>query len=360
MMNSTVFWVIGPALGHVSRSLVVARRLRSDFGVDSQFCGSDLHGHHAALLDKEFQHHDLRCQRDEMIQFAERVENLIVNSRPDLVCFDCSPLPWLAALGALPAPAVFLTNWFVTSLNPEPTLQDQWWAERLPHLQQLRREQHLVPAGSARDLYELGMKRILLADPQVLLPGTELPDRFRVVGACIWEPQMDLPKALAAPGRLIYVALGSTGRRPIPPALINSLVERLRPDRVVAAGTRHAVPDLEQVEYFERLPASAVLDHSLLCLTHGGSGSVYQALDRGVPVACWPSHRNHEILAERIEELGLGVHLTPRNWPDKVESLITGFDQMRARTEELARTRMDGPGNAAREIADVILQCSPK
>jgi len=353
-MNSTVFWVIGPALGHVSRSLVVARRLRSDFGIDSRFCGSDLHGHHAALLDGEFQHHDLPCSREEMVRFAERVEGLIADYRPGLACFDCSPLPWLAALGRLPTPAAFLTNWFVTGLGPAPTMQDHWWAAHLPQVQQLRRDRGLESPGSARDFYESGINLTLLADPRLLLPGMELPGRFRVVGPCVWEPEMDLPGELTSPGKLIYVALGSTGKRPIPPALMAALVQALQPDRVVATGTQRAVSGLESVEYFDRLPASAVLEHALLCLTHGGTGSVYQALSRGVPVACWPSHRNHAILAERVEALGLGLHLTPENWPGKIGSLAAGFASMKARAGEFARSPMDGPGNAARELAELI------
>jgi len=353
-MKSKVLWIIGPALGHIGRSLLVARRLKSDHGIDSEFCGLDLHNYQATLLGNEFKHYHLHCQKEEIVQFAELVHRQIADSQPDVICFDCSPLPWLAALGRVSAPAIFITNWFLTSLGSMITLQDEMWNERSDFFKQLRKERQLEPCLSARDLYELGMQRVLLADPFLFLPEVKLPNHFRVVGPCSWEPETAMPSSLSTMNKMIYIAMGSTGERPLPTALIDALVTKLEPDWVVGAGKTRLVADSKVATWFDKLPASKVLGRSLICLTHGGTGSTYQALSFGVPLACWPTHRNQSILADQVEKLHLGVHLTPEGWPQQIDSLVDHFNQIKSHVQQFAQVEIDGPSNAAKEIVEVI------
>ena len=347
-----ILWVVGPALGHVSRALVVARRLRRDQGVESLFCGRDRHGHHAELLGEEFSHQDLGEADGAETDFADAVRRVLDRSRAAVVGLDCSPLPWLVALGDLPVPVAYLTNWFLTPLGRSTTEQDVIWSKRCGAWQSARRRRGLTPLNSARELYERDL--VLLADPPALVPpAVSLPPSYRLVGPCSWESGAEPSVSLDHLASVLLLSFGSTGQRPLPSGLVAALAGALEPDAVLAVGPLQVDEPLPNLLHCERLRLSAILPRCRLVLTHGGTGTAYRALASGVPVCCWPAHRNHALLADRISQLGMGLTLDADRWRSQIPKLIAGLGAMAERARTCIDPTFDGPGNAARVLSAV-------
>jgi len=106
------------------------------------------------------------------------------------------------------------------------------------------------------------------------------------------------------------------------------------------------------------VPQLAVLQRSAVFLTHGGMGSVAEALYYGVPMVLCPQTREQIITAQRIVDLGLGVMLIPAVITN--DTLAGAVEQMmrdpaiRARARQLqAQVRTAG---GYQQVADVLMQ----
>lgn len=340
-----ILWVVGPALGHVSRCLAIARQLRTLHGIESSFAGADLHGYHARLLGSEFELHPVECTRDQPERFGAAIQALVQQSRPTVVGFDCSPIPWRLAMPALPAATVCISNHFLC-LGTEETLQDREWNGNRDAWSALRARLRLPEVADARGLY--AADQMLFADPAAVVPA-DMPANHHVVGACTWAPGDPRPPARAAAPDVLFAAFGSTGSA-VPQRVIDRLAQICGASEVVRAGARSVDRDVPQAAL---VAGPSVLARSRLCLTHGGSGSSYQALSCGVPVAVWPGHRNHELLGRRIEASGLGVLLDRDDWMPGLERLASGFDAICARARQATSDLAHGPTRAAGLIASL-------
>src|SRR5262249_1224713 len=125
-----------------------------------------------------------------------------------------------------------------------------------------------------------------------------------------------------------------------------------------------AVPDNIFVEQYA--PGQALMRASDAVVSHGGNGTVYQALSCGVPVIGFPTIFDQEINMQRVVALGAGVRL----WrsADKAEACkraietVLGDPSYRARCQQLSAriADMDGPRRAAVHVDHLMRSGTPK
>lgn len=346
-----ILWVVGPALGHVSRCLLVARRLREAHGVDSSFFGADRSGFHSKLLSPEFATTHVACNPEQFEYFADAVVAHIDRIRPGLVCFDCTPTPWLLAMPPLAVPTAYLTNYFLTRKDAL-TYQAEQWHRHGPVWNSIRQARGLTEIEHAQELYECD--RVLLADPPRLVPSQPgLPPHHQVVGACSWAPESAPSPEVQSLHDFLAVLLGSTGSRSLPPLVIQRLVDACDAKHVLSVHSSAVYIDGQPIA-----PGSMVrldnLAHASLALTHGGAGTTYQALSQGVPLAIWPAHVNHRVLGERIAELDLGVLLDPSDPEPGLQRLSDNYRKYADTAATFAFDLESGPDNAAKALSCML------
>src|SRR5262249_1627079 len=123
------------------------------------------------------------------------------------------------------------------------------------------------------------------------------------------------------------------------------------------------VPDNVYVE--EYAPGRSLMSVSDAVISHGGNGTVYQALSCGVPVIGFPTIFDQEINMQRLCALGAGIRLWRSEYKadtfKRAIEEVVGNPSYRARCEQLARriAYMDGPRRAARHIDHLLRSGNP-
>ncbi|MEW9555581.1 macrolide family glycosyltransferase [Nonomuraea sp. NPDC050783] len=192
--------------------------------------------------------------------------------------------------------------------------------------------------------------------------GDTFDERFTFVGPCIgerrflaeWEPPGDgLPVAL-----LSFGGVGTTR-----PELLRTCAQALAglPWRTVVTlpdGVDPAVlgPLPPTVEPLRRVSHLSVLRHASVAVTHGGLGTIMEALYRGRPVVVVPTTAMDRPVARRIGELGLGRVLDPAGLTaaDVAEQVLAVVADSRVRRATAAMSaEIRACGGAAR-AADVL------
>jgi MGT family glycosyltransferase len=131
---------------------------------------------------------------------------------------------------------------------------------------------------------------------------------------------------------------------------------------LVGTGGRLAPEDLGPVPdnaSVERWPdGRAALREAAVAITHGGIGSVHEALAAAVPMLCLPQGADQWMWAKRMSELGVGQVLAdpaPESVRDSVTELLAAEDA-RKRAAELAAHLSEYPGAAiAADAAQSLL-----
>jgi UDP:flavonoid glycosyltransferase YjiC (YdhE family) len=120
-----------------------------------------------------------------------------------------------------------------------------------------------------------------------------------------------------------------------------------------------SVPDNVFVEKYAN--GQALLDVSDAVISHGGNGTIYQALSRGVPIVGFPSIFDQEINMQRVSALGAGLRMWRSEYDARalkgaVEQIL-GDSSYRERCRLLARriAHFHGPYRAGVHI-DHLLQ----
>ncbi len=338
-----VAFVVGPALGHISRMFTIASELADTCDCRITFISPAIENHLEALVGERFETAQIPFERN--ADFGRDLQDLTGQRRFDLMAFDLNPLRWLQEYRRPALPCAYVTNVFLTGAAGLETAQAQRLAKRRRSDRKTDGNRGLA-LGSAYDLYEFD--RVLLADPAPFAERyAPLPEHYRICGACFWSLDGDLPASLEAAHDVLLISMGSTGRRPIPPGLVNALVEAAGCAMVVVAGTK--VGDMEgirvPVQAFSRLAIRQLLPRVRLVLSSGGTGSTYLALEAGVPTVVWPSHRNHAIMGEILEEMELG--LLAREERDTGADLARAFPTLAASARRFAPAASSRLGIAA-------------
>jgi MGT family glycosyltransferase len=104
------------------------------------------------------------------------------------------------------------------------------------------------------------------------------------------------------------------------------------------------------------VPQIEVLKHTRVFLTHGGGSSTNESLYFGVPMLVYPTSTEQYIQARRVNEVGAGRILWPRQAnAENIRSLVTGLlaDESVltvARRMQTSFRAAGGPGRAVDEI----------
>jgi UDP:flavonoid glycosyltransferase YjiC (YdhE family) len=290
------------------------------------------------------------------IDFTRAIENLFARIKPDVVCYDLNPLPWLTLLSPFPVPEVFITNFFLTRQEQFTTLQDQSFQNHGSHWNQLRETKGMVPILSAKQLYERG--RVLYADPLDIVTQVKLiiPDSY-VIGPCSWEPELLLPEPIKKLTDILFVALGSTGPTDIPDSLIENIASVCQTTATIMLHAKKQITAANKDIYlYNLLPSTKVLAKTKATLTHGGTGTVYQALAMGVPVFTLPMHRNQEILGQILENKNLGILISSDDYFLELDVLASQWQELQKNCARVAANiaKVDAPVEAAKLIHAVI------
>jgi UDP:flavonoid glycosyltransferase YjiC (YdhE family) len=110
----------------------------------------------------------------------------------------------------------------------------------------------------------------------------------------------------------VYVTLGSTGDET---KLIKVLVALREAGYQVLATTGGRVRGVpREIFSCDYAPGSTLLRRSQAVICHGGSLTVYQAINEGVPVVGLPTFHDQETNMDRVKALGWGVEVGPVRW----------------------------------------------
>ena len=306
----TILFVVGPALGHVGRSLVIARAvLESTPNVRVVFAHI-VPGHGDRLLRPEFYSIRIRYRTKGDQRFSDRLELTMRTVDPALTYLYLSPVPWLYLVRFPEIPRAYITNFFLTSLVPTETFQVRHLNNNFKEWNHRRLGRDLPELRDAKTLYD--SDAVLLCDPvELVSSAVTMANPYHLFGPCVWQPRGSLPSPLRKKSRILLVSLGSTGSRRFPDEMAGKLRHTLDCDLSVwVTGRESARKSQKHGPIYSAVPLRPILQRSALGITQGGTGSTYAALLQGVPVAIWPSHRNHEILGELLTGAGVGAFVT--------------------------------------------------
>jgi MGT family glycosyltransferase len=159
--------------------------------------------------------------------------------------------------------------------------------------------------------------------PRAFVPdGDEFGPEVHFVGPCLAGRRPQHPGA-AGHGRppgdqaVILVSLGTVfNRQPDVYRLCLDALADLGCHVVAVLGGMDAAqlgPLPPNAQVYEDLPLPEVLCFADVFVGHAGMTSIMEALSVGVPIAAWPQIAEHRRIADRVEELGLGIRLGPED-----------------------------------------------
>lgn len=352
-----VLFVVGPVLGHAGRSLVIGNALAATAQLQVYFaCVSP--GYGEKIIPEKFHFYKLPFNQYGDTLFADALESVISQLKPDLICLDITPLPWLYHVRFPEIPQAYITNFFLTQLGPMETFQDIWFSNNCSIWNDIRVARGLEPLANARELYE--RDAVLLCDPPFLAHSkSPTPPHYHIVGPCTWGSEQELPVELNTPDNVLFISFGSSGRKALPIPMVEEIAEALEIQTVVwlSSNHQHNSDPLGRIKHltYSWLPASRVLPKSKFVITQGGAGSTYQAMAHGIPIGVWPTHRNHEILGRVIQDYGCGM-LMNYSSNTNVEYLQQHIELMRSRSNEARESlaMANGPENAAKILLKML------
>ncbi|MCB1497297.1 MAG: hypothetical protein KDJ86_16045 [Bauldia sp.] len=350
----------GPVLGHLARVFQIAWNLErlGDFDITIFTPKKSVHLerlHRGKLTVQDLQV-DLSRGRPRNVAMAERLDGLFEERKFDAIVTDICPVQWLSAVRFPDCPRVNVTNVFLTGYGRAETFQTELFASGRDAINDIRAARGLSAAESAFAFYEAD--RVLLADPPALVEqfGDLAPNH--VVCGPITLPEMSpLPGELAHLESVLLLSMGSTGTSDIPPGILSAVYDVTGSNATVYAGVNadrfRSDPSVDYA--FDWMPIETILGRTNAVITQGGTGATYQALMVGKPVFVWPTHRNHAVLGDLLEQYGAALNLDKPDWRAKLNA--TEFAKMRRRAADFAATDSsagDGAAKAAKIVADLI------
>lgn len=388
----------GNWLAHVSRPLVFAKVLRSH-GFEMLFACSGKHSHLPAqagfsthpLFTKEPEYGLAKARRlgssyDDFLvrKYVESEIECISELKPALVVGDFR-ITLSISTELLHIPYISILNAYWTNFySARSTFSESMWitqvlGQRLASLPLIwalvlrwaagpfnreRRRRGLRPRGNMFDIMASRTLNLLVDAPE-FAPTKNLSSKFRYTGPIIWEAPAETPRWLSTldPKKpIIYLTIGSTGSRQ---SSVNVLEAFGNTDYQIIVSTGEMVrlsesetpPNFYVADY---LPGIRIMEICDLVICHGGNGTIYQALSKGVPVIGIPTMHDQEINMDRIVDLEVGIKLSKRR--SDSQRLVKAVKKVLSDPKYLKNTRRfqkimskyDAPRTGARLIEDLL------
>ncbi len=396
----------GGFLAHTTRALEVGRAISRAYDHEVVFCCSGPYAH--LMADAGFAVHPIfTVDREVTLKLAQRAglvslrwwqevaEESVASDlaalktlRPDIVVGDLRMSLSTSARHAQ-IPYISITNAAWTSRYserihvPEGHLSTRILGRKLsdaifPKIKRLlvwywargydavRKRLNLPALDSLHELVEGDVT--LLADVPEYFPITDSPLRYRYVGPILWRASLPRPEWLSRISRnrpTLYFTMGSTGDARFFAEAVKVFGGSEYQILITTGGLRvdlNPIPDNIFVEEFA--DGDALMAVSDLVVSHGGNGTIYQALSHGVPLIGFPTMFDQEINLQRVEALGCGLRMsrklcTADHLRDAVERVLAD-ESFRKSTARMQRriAYLDGPRRAAVHINHLL--CSGK
>jgi len=310
--------------------------------------------------------------------------------KPDVVVGDMR-LSLSTSAAAMKIPCVGLTNGAWTSRFaerihvPEGHITERVLGNTLadalfPHLKKLivrhwargfdrvRQRFGLQPLSTMYELVEGDVT--LLADlPEYFPIDPNSATDFRYIGPImfraalprpIWLPRLDRSRPT------LYFTMGSTGDT----QFFNEAAKVFGGTAYQVLITTAGLPvelyrKYDNVFIEELADGDSLMGVSHVAITHGGNGTVYQALNSGVPVLGIPTLFDQEVNLQRVESLGAGLRMARRDYCAEhlraaIEKILSdGSFSQAARRLSQRISEYDGPRAAALHIDHFVQTGDP-
>jgi MGT family glycosyltransferase len=392
----------GGFLAHTTRALEVGRSLHRAFDHEVIFCCTGPYAH--LLRDAGFAVHPVfTVDREETLRLAKRAglvsmswwrqiaEESVASDlhairalRPDVVVGDLRMSLSTSARHAQ-IPYVSITNAAWTSRYserihpPDGHLSTKLLGYRLadalfPHVKRfltwywargydrVRRRLALPELRSLHDLVEGDVT--LLADVPEYFPITDSPLRYRYVGPILWRAKLPRPAWLPRLDRrrpTLYFTMGSTGDTRFFSEAVRVFGRSDFQVLITTGGLKVELPALPDNIFVEEFAdGDALMSVSNLVVSHGGNGTIYQALSHGVPILGFPTMFDQEINLQRVQALGCGLRMGREHYDadhlrQAVERVLHDESFKRACARMQRRIAyLDGPHRAAVHINHLL------
>jgi MGT family glycosyltransferase len=301
----------------------------------------------------------------------EVLDRQLEDVNPEAVCFDAMTLPGRVAASRLNLPGIALNPSYATNehfsmramaaanVGAMPPEQAQMFGQLRQMSADLSAELGGAPVqlfgGPPADL------NIVFIPRQFQYAGDTFDDRFHFVGPCLSAREVDTDWQPASGKPQLFISLGTTPFNN-QPVFFRTCLEAFSDGAwqvAVAIGNQidpaelGTVPDNVEVRSF--FPQLAVLRHTDVFISHTGMNSTMESLYYGVPIVAVPQQPEQAANARRVEELGLGRHLTAELSADLLRRSVDAVhsdDRIRAnlaRMSDLVRNA-GGPTAAADAI----------
>lgn len=237
---------------------------------------------------------------------------------PRLICSDSVPLgPLLASIFG--APLVALMSTFATNDVFPPTELVPGFDPAHPALVDYFTRvgalfaDHQVPATGPGTGPAAGLT-LVFVPREFQIAADSFDASYHFIGPSLPEHARGADWTPPGRGRLLLVSLGTAFNNR--PEFFTTVVDAFAGTdwHVVMVTGEHIDPAAIEpippnIHPATTVPQLAVLPHAAAFVSHAGMGSTMEALHYQVPVVAVPHAREQQIIAARIQELGLGQHL---------------------------------------------------
>ena len=380
------------SLAHVTRPLVLAQGLDPERYEVHFGCGPR---YREIIEAAGFPVHDLPVQPPEQFfrnlyagkpgyseetlrQYMRAELRLLARLSPDLVAADTRfSLAISCKLAGIPYATLINAHWspHYALGFPVPDLPiTRFFGERLVRMimplalpislrrmaepcNRLRRGVGLPALAGLHEVYCHGDWTLYFDIPE-LSPTSSLPPNHRYIGPALWEPEMEMPawrRFLKTGARRAYVTMGSSGNDRVTLAAVEAL-RRLGCEVMVSTNEPLPWTAAEGVFSAPVLPGlkAAALADIVVC--HGGSGTIYQALAKGVPVLGLCVNADQQLVMQGVESAGAGIGFlarkaTPRSIAEAAGRLL---GEARYRESALRLSKRIAESSAPRAFAAFV------
>jgi UDP:flavonoid glycosyltransferase YjiC (YdhE family) len=209
----------------------------------------------------------------------------------------------------------------------------------------------------------------LLADlPEFMPVVRDTPPSFRYTGPLLWDATIGLPPWFSKlqKGRpTVYFTMGSTGDTKFFQEAVRVFGNTDFQILITTGGLAEIPNPPSNVFIAKYAPGEALMAVSDVVVSHGGNGTIYQALSCGVPIIGFPTIFDQEVNMRRVAALGAGLQMSNMAYDgtslERAVRTVLGDQGYRDRCRQLAAriSRYDGRRRAALHIHDFLEHKDP-